>query len=471
MFKKKDEQITVVNDKKIFFVTYDNNKDLSVIDSHPINKFLSDSFKIKDINKDARSIVNSLLIVPDYWFGNNTYVFQSKKKSLVEAFIQRKLTSEYPDLPDIKDFFEYNFYETDLKENGLYVYFIQEPEAVLLHNRLAEFSFNPHRITTPALLWEQKLKKNMPDFQEGGNAFIHLLSSECFLYFFLRGQFLFSRSINLPSSEVDLSERITILSYEVTQSIHLFSQKTKADINRFFLLSSGEKDSQELSKSLGRDIEELSDKIVVPQAAVDIYKSIGPVSPFNAADLLPSAKCPGISYGPLKQEMAWKQVQNAGIIIGLIVFLLLSAESFFVWKSYRESVESKTKSAIMTQVDPKQIIQEYNDALELFISDAERVSIRETLLNIANSLPENILIEKIVLDVDTNPGVELKGIVMAPSPEEFRDLLSIFLSNLGKHIQGSRSLYINDIDFELDEKSAGEQEHNIYRIKFRFNLP
>jgi len=471
MFKKKDKQITVFNNKKIFFVTYDNNENLSVIDSHPIDKFLSDNFKIEDINEDARSKVNSLLIVPDYWFGNNTYVFQSKKKSLVEPFIQRKLTSEYPDLPDIKDFFEYNFYETDLKENGLYVYFLHEPEAILLHNRLAEFSLNPHRITTPALLWEQKLKKNMPDSQEGGKALVHLLSSECFLYFFLRGNFLFSRTINLSHSERGTSEKFIPLAYEISQSEYLFSQKAKANVEQFFLLSSGEKDSQELSKLLGKDIKDLSDKIVIPQTAVDIYESLGTVSPFNSDDLLPSAKYLSISYGPLKQEMAWKQVQHAGIIIGLILLLLLSVESFFVWESYRESIEWKTKSGIMTQVDPKQIIQEYNDALDLFISDTERVSIRETLLNIANSLPENILLEKIGLDVDTNPGVEIKGIVMASGPKEFRNLLSLFLSNLGKHIQGSRSLTIHDIDFEFDEKSAGEQGYNVYLMKFRFDLP
>ena len=202
MFKKKDKQITVFNNEEIFFVTYDNNKNLSVIDSHSTDKFLDDSFEIENIIEEARSKINSLLIVPDYWVGNNIYVFQSKNKSLVEEFIQRKLTSEYPDLPDIKYFFDYIFHETDQKEREIYVYFLQEPESFSLHKRLVEFDLIPRRITTPAFLWEQKLKKNIPDFHEGGKAFAHLLASECFLYFFLQGRFLFSRSIESVTTDI-----------------------------------------------------------------------------------------------------------------------------------------------------------------------------------------------------------------------------------------------------------------------------
>ena len=470
MFKKKDKQITVFNNEKIFFVTYDNNKNLSLIDSHSIDNFLSDSFKIEDINEEARSKVNSLLIVPDYWFGNNTYVFQSKQKSLVEEFIQRKLKSEHPDLPDIKNFFEYNFYATEQKERELYVYFLQEPESFSLHKKLVKFDLNPNCITTPALLWKQKLKKNIPDFHEGGTAFAHLLSSECFLYFFLQGRFLFSRSINLPASKVDLYDKLTTLTYEINQSIHLFSQKAKAGIDQVFLLSSGEKDSQELSKLLGRDIKELSSLDAGLKTVSKLPESLDFISPFSVADIGPSSKYPYLSHRSLKQELGWKPVQVAGMVIGLILILLLSAESFILWKEHKSVNPWISESSMMTEIDPQQLIQEYNEALDMFLEETERISIRENLIKIAKSLPDNVFIEKIVIDVDTNPSVNLKGVIRATEPGRFKYYLSLLLNRLHEHIQGSRSVRMQNVDLKLNEANGTELGYQNYSFEFKFNL-
>lgn len=470
MFKKKDKQITVFNNEKISFVIYDNNN-LSVIDSHSIDNFLSDSFKIKDINDEARSRINSLLIVPDYWFGNNTYVFQSKKKSLVEDFIKRKLTSEHSDLPYIKYFFDYISYETEQKEQKIYVYFLQEPEFFSLHKKLVEFELNPRRITTPALLWEQKLKKNIPDFHEGGKAFAHLLSSECFLYFFLQGRFLFSRSINLPASRDELSEKLTTLTYEINQSIHLFSQKAKADIDQFLLLSSSEKDSQELSKLIGRDIKELSSLDADLKAVTKLPESVDFISPFSVADIGHSSKYPYLSHRLLKQELDWKPVQVAGTVIGLILILLLSVESFILWKWHKSVNSWISESSMMAEIDPQQIIQEYNDALDMFIGETERISIKENLIKIVKSLPDNVFIEGIVIDVDTNPSVNLKGVIRATEPDRFKYYLSILLNRLHEHIQGSRSVRMQDVDFEVNEASETGLEYQNYSFKFKFNLP
>ncbi|MCG2755682.1 MAG: hypothetical protein L6247_09005 [Desulfobacteraceae bacterium] len=471
MFKKKDKQITIFNNGKIFFVTYDKNKNFSVIDSHSIDNFLSDSFKIEDINEDARYKINSLLIVPDYWFGNNTYVFQSKKKSLVEEFIKRKLTSEHSDLPYIKYFFDYISYETEQKEREIYVYFLQEPDSFSLHKKLVEFDINPRRITTPALLWEQKLKKNIPDFHEGGKAFAHLLSSECFLCFFLHGRFLFSRSINLPASRDNLSEKLTTLTYEINQSIYLFSQKAKADIDQFFLLSSGEKDSQELSKLLGRDIKELSSLDADLKAVPKLPESLDFISPFSVADIGPLSKYPYLSHRSLKQELDWKPVQVVGMVIGIILILLLSVESFILWKWHKSANPWIPESSMIADIDLQQIIQEYNDALDMFLKETERISIRENLVKIAKSLPDNVLIEEIAIDVDTNPSVNLKGVIRATEPDSFKYYLSLLLNRLHEHIQGSRSVRMQDVDFKLNEASGTGLEYQNYSFKLKFNLP
>ena len=97
-----------------------------------------------------------------------------------------------------------------------------------------------------------------PDFHEGGKGLIHPISSECFLYFFSQGHYLFSRNIAIPDPQHGQSDIFSILTYEINQSIYLFSQKAKAEIDQLYLVSSTKGDVLELSTILGRDVKELN---------------------------------------------------------------------------------------------------------------------------------------------------------------------------------------------------------------------
>ncbi|NQT09730.1 MAG: hypothetical protein HQ573_00965 [Desulfobacteraceae bacterium] len=107
----------------------------------------------------------------------------------------------------------------------------------------------------------------------------------------------------------------------------------------------------------------------------------------------------------------------------------------------------------------------------MFLKETERISIRENLVKIAKSLPDNVLIEEIAIDVDTNPSVNLKGVIRATEPDSFKYYLSLLLNRLHEHIQGSRSVRIQDVDFELDEASGTGLEYQNYSFKLKFNLP
>lgn len=469
--KKRKSLITIVNNEDLSFVIPDPPGEGRAFDSLALDQFLSVDMESHNVPEEVRRSINSLLIVPDYWFGNATFKFQSRKKSIIEAFIERKLRAEHPDLPDIKYFFGYIPYNTEQGEKELYVYFLQEPKFFQLYNQLVELNLSPHRITTPAFIWAQKLREVMPDFPNGGKAIIHMLPKECFLYFFFQGFFLFSRSIVFPNPQMESSEKLNTLTHEISQSFYLFSQKAKAGIDQIYMASSAKGDVHELSDMLGREVKELmGSRENQPKDAV-IARYISAVGRFRLSDLAPSKKFLSVLHQLQRKELEWKPVQTAGIAVGLILLLFFGAEGFFLWKLPQPSLVPMAKAGIMTGKDPKYTIQQYNEALDFLTRESERPSPQDVIVKVARSLPDNFQIKEMTIEEEGNPAVHIKGVVRASGPDKLRDSISYFLVSLKKYFQGTQSLGLQDIDFEVDKTNNTKQGYQTYLITFGFSLP
>ena len=273
MFKTKFFQktlLSVVNNNELFFIEFDKHGKVISVHDLSIDKFLAGDKDYEIIAEELKGKNNALLILPDYWSGNTSYLFQSKRVSLAKAFIERKLFADHPDLPDIKYFFDFTFSQAGGEDRKINVVYLQNTKAFQLYHKLNQYDLNPIRITCPALLWERKLINIIPNFDIGGTCLVHLLSSECFLYFFSRDRFLFSRLITLPdvpkksdeaSSELTLKseDRFNILTYEINQSLYLFSQKTKSEMGDIYMISSDEENNaQILSNNLGKEVLDLN---------------------------------------------------------------------------------------------------------------------------------------------------------------------------------------------------------------------
>ena len=470
MIKQRNTIITIVNNEDLSFVIPDPSGEVRTLNSLPLDQFLNDDMESDPVPEELSNRVNSLLIVPDYWFGNVIYKFQSRKKSIIEIFIERKLLAEHPDLPDIKCFFGYIPQQIDQGEKGLYVYFLQEPKSFQLYEQLVKFDLNPHCITTPAFVWGQKLREIIPDFHNGGKCLVHMLSKECLLYFFFRGFFLFSRSITFPDTQMESSEKLNTLTYEIDQSFHLFSQKAKAGIDQVYIAPSVQNDARELSDMLGREVKELEGSGENQQKPSVIGRHLGAAERFSLSDLSPSKKFLSVLHKLQRKELEWKAVQTTGIAVGLILLLLFGAESFFLWKSSQPSLFPTARAGIMAEADPRHTIQQYNEALDFLVLESARPSPQDTILKVAKSLPDNFLIKEMTVEVEGTPAVHIKGVVKASGPDKLKDSISFLLDNLKKHFQGARSLSLQNIDVELDKISSVKQEYQKYLVKFGFNL-
>jgi hypothetical protein len=317
------------------------------------------------------------------------------------------------------------------------------------------------------LIWQQKIKQEIPDFDNGGKGFVQLLPKVGLLYFFFEGNFLFSRRIPLAGAQSQSSDNYDAIAYELNQSLYLFSQKTKTEIDKLYLVSHEEECGHALSEVLGREIHDLNyiiNKSNTLQSSTTAAGAIGFLSP---SDILPGKNFLSLCHRVLKKELEWKPVQVAGVAVGLILLFLLGLETTVLHKWSQQIQQPRSNDSLSAEESHK--IQQYNEALDAILSELERRSPQKLLRKIAKSLPPNFRLQELVLETEDNPGVNLKGVIRADNPEHFKACLSTLIANVNENIQGRRAMTVSDIDFEVNQIQPGQGVQD-YFINFRLDL-
>ena len=464
IFKNRNKVFSIVDNEMLYFVEVDPRGGKKVVESLKLADLLNDDVDENVIPFSIRYRINKLLIVPDYWFGNFVHKFQSAKKSLADAFVERKLRSQFPLLPDVKYFFDCISYQRERKERWLYTYFLQDIQFYQLYKTLSRLNLAPHRITSPALIWGSKIRQKITDFNDGGKCLIELLPNIYHLYFFFEGNFLFSRSIPLADLAIDSSDNLKAISYELNQSLYLFSQRAKTEVNKLYLVSSETLAVDGLSEALGREINDLSFIFNGPQGTHTISESTDPIDSFVLFNFLLRNQFLFVSHKKLKIELEWRPIQSVGIAVAIILCILLGLESIFLHKWSYENRLSAINGEGAFPDRTKQKIRQYNEALDILIENAQRRSPKEVIVKIAESLPFEIRMQEIFLNTETDPAIDLKGVAKGLGSNRLKGSLSVLIANLNKNLQPRKALVMPDIDIEFDK------EKQSYFFKFRVEL-
>ncbi len=470
IFGKRSTPIVLVGNDEVYFVLQRGAGEGRILDPVPLERFMAGDVDLGELPPDFQRQNGPVMVVPDYWLGSTSFPFESKRKSLAETFIERKLRADFPETPEVGDFFEYFFHKTHQGESSVYVYFLREPMFFRVYESLAGWHLYPRRITTPAFLWESQLKDRIPNFREGGKAFVHILSTECFLYFFFEGHFLFSRQIMLPEFQEDSSDQQETLTYEISQSLYLFSQKAKAEIDRIYSVSFGHVDADGLSGRLGTEVEEVDGlEEVLTQDSTTIGLP-GLLSGLFLPDLSDGKTFLGIAHKQTEREQQWRPVQKVGIAVGLVLLLLLAGEGVMLWKWSRPVKMEHGSGSSAEAREAVTALRQYNEALELFLRESRRPSAAKAIIHLADALPEDVWIDRMVVETEPDPGIRFAGTVKASRPSQFRETLSAFLDGLNTHFQGAGSLGLQDIEVDTDDCKVVEGGRSC-AIALEFGLP
>ncbi len=464
MSRRKPTLISIAGEETVIFRMRAEDGRFQTLCSHPLEAFLEGG----ELPKVVSQSVNRLLVVPDYWVGSRFDAFQARKKSVIAAFIERKLKSEQPTLTEAADFYNYAIFDGQDHRRQLYTFYLQEAVAYRLYRRLAALGISPLRMTTPALLWQAKLADVADGFSRQGVGLIHLGEGDCFLYFYFKGQFLFSRTIQLPDTGGDASQVYDLLNFEINQSFYLYSQKTKSTVDALFMLASDPAAAPRLTELLGREVTELpgpplpsgipEDGMIPPECRI-----------FSVADVMRTDLL-AISYKPLKKEMYWRPVQWAGIAVGLLLVAFLAVESAYLYSlsasADRQMVALKSAGA----EPPERVLQNVSLALDEISQALQQPSGGGTVMRALMAMPDAVTMDKLSLDVSGTPHLTFSAVVHADNPDTFKKILRAFLERLNDRFDlKTGALLEQDVRISLD-RGEGHEKTPVYRIDFGLEL-
>lgn len=469
MTRRKSYLTTIAGEESISFLMLGRGGGSKTLASIPLETFIDAGPEAGDLPAEVLQSVNQLLVVPDYWVGNHFQEFQSRKKSVITTFIERKLQQDQPSLSDVSNFYNYAIVQREGQGQHLYTFYLHEIIAYQVYQQLKQLGLGPVRITTPALMWQASLTDIADGSSDQGVGFIHLVEADCFLYFYFMGQFLFSRHIQLQESDGDATDTYNLLNYEINQSFYLYSQKTKRSVEALYMLAADPSAADRLSELLGREVLGLPhpplENVTLADASV-----LPSCRGFSAKDL----QKPGdhyIYYKPFKNELAWLPVQWAGIAVGMLLAVLLTVEAGYLhvlsMGGERQIHQLKSKS----EEPPELVLEDISLSLDEITSDLARPSGSGTIMRTLLAMPEGVSVRKIALKVSESSRLTMDATITAEDPDAFKQTLTVFIDRLNRRFNlNPHALREKDVRIQLNRNQEDEKKP-IYLINFGFEIP
>ncbi len=401
----------------------------------------------------------TLLVVPDLWLKQEFFAFQSQKNALVNAFLERKLKAAYPHLPQINRFFTFSLKEPSTEERGVTVFFLQEQKAFLLNGFLARAKLRPQWITTPALLWAERLLKIERDFKNQGVLLVDLRQEQVFLYFFSRGEFLFSRRLALA----DGSGRWESLLFEINQSIYLYAQKAKSVLNKICVAGDIEALQKSLSGKLDIPIHRLEPEGNGTSLPRDLSFLEGVWSSSGIG--IPS-EVYSITDRTIRHELKWKPVQWCGILTAAVSIIAFSSVNLWLDSLLQDKL--RIQAALMEK--HSQPLAEIEQALDALTHRAGHTPTAHALMHLDAALPESMLIREVKINHETS-SMELSAAITADHIDRFRQSMKLFADNLSRQLDLNRAITIEDMAFQVDDLKVNNGGKTTYRISLKAIIP
>ncbi len=468
MFGKQYKTIIAVHNDDVYWVSGGAVNGMRSFFQVPLNQLLEDDASRPPLPEWLRGSHRTLCIIPDHWFGSQSFAFQSGKASLIEPFLERKLTAAFPGQQSIRHFFAYR-HVGDGAQRKLSAFFFQEDKSYQLYEALGKLNHTPQHITAPAFLWEDLLHRTTDDFGRQGILLVHLTGEECQLYFYFQGVYLFSRSVVVA----DAAGGLEALGYEINQSLYMFSQTAKSELDRIYIYCDSDQCRESLSDVLGReviDLKPLCDQ--EPSDTLDITQLAILSGWLKLSRLNSGAQFFSVMHRQVKQALDWRPVQWAGIVVGIVLLIGLIGEHVLL-RTMHDSARSDFRSLQQRVIIESSGtgLSEYPDTLEQVLSQARRSMLVDTVHRIPAGFPDQVQLNKLefAADNESSPSLTIAALVQARHADELQMILKRLMTELNGRFHNARALTLNDFDISLNRSGDGRTP-NRYQIEFTMEL-
>jgi hypothetical protein len=464
MFRSKYKGIIVAHNDAVNWIGYDRGSSLQTLQHLQLDQVLSGEVLAESIPKMMRGDNKTLCIIPDHWFESATYPFQSKKRSLIEPFLRRKLATSYPDKKTIQNFFDYRRIDTQNEKNLLSTHFLQDNNGLKMYSALKKMNLAPRQITAPGFLWESKLARMDIDFDREGTLLIHICDTTCLLYFYFNGTYLFSRNVFLAHSLDDMDSLI----FEINQSLYMFSQKTKSDLAHIYLLTEVSQHHEVISQGLSRDLIDITQPIQAsPSLELPDFPFLNGLLETN--DLVVPTRFFSVTHRHVKQLLEWRPVQWAGAVVGSLLALALVGECLFlntlIQREKAERVKIHQAMGKTTEMD----FSEYDGVLESVLERIEQPTCTDALYRILACLSPAVQIKSVEIGIGNQPELKLDAVVNAAGANEFKQTLAHMVENIRENFNSASTFSVRDINIRMESQVKIQPTYR-YRISLRLNL-
>jgi hypothetical protein len=463
MFAKKLKAIVVVHNDSVHWVTRGRSDHGPGTARLALDALLEDPEAAGRIPSAAKGNHQSLWIVPDHWFGMESYPFQSDKSSLIVPFLERKLGAAHPECKAIRQFFNYRRVPAAGGGHELLAYFPQDEKAYRLYDALDQAHLAPRYITTPAFLWVDRLSRLMPDFGQEGTLLVHMGAGECQLYFYFKGNYLFSRNVILS----DGPDRMEALTFEINQSLYMFSQKTKSELSRVYLMAATADGPEVFNQALGREIVDLA-PLLAGQATIELDEVPLLKGLLPEADAFTRPPFFSVTQRQAQRELAWEPVQYAGIAVGAALLLPLIGLNLLLGHMLRgdgEDHDNLRRQALSRAIS----LTEYQSAMAQVLQARQRPAYAETVRRVLASLPPGMRVEELGLTLEESPAVTLKATLPAQDAERLKATLMQLVSELKSRFELPADFSLGNIEIGMAPQEDRETAPQ-YRIALRLEL-
>lgn len=460
MWNKQVQGLLTVRHQELAWIPTRGPAQGSVVLRLPLEHVLADPSVVQSLPPSLRGNDKTVCIAADHWFGMEIFPFQSRKPSLIEPFLARKLSALHPEHPQIREFYTYECTHGADQAPQLISYFLNDEKAYALWAALAQVEQAPLRILTPGLLWQARLVEEDPDFSRRGTLLVHLVEGDGDLCFYAMGNYVFSRNVTLPEGP----ERLDVLTYEINQSLHLYAQRTKVELGRIYLRSDGKLTPSDFSAQLGREV------VALETSETDADSPWERVLPclrgmLRNHDLVKQHDGLGIFHRETRRTARWAPIQWYGIGLGSILVAGLACELNFLNHLLDEERDAK-RSLLRDASTESTRLAELDAAARQVLQLRDRPTCADTLTRLLASLPRQIRIRETALSLENSPVLSVNASVQVASAEQLEAVLQDFVSRMRSQARRFGAFSLSSINVQPDQTQPSPR----YLIAFRVPL-
>jgi hypothetical protein len=239
------------------------------------------------------------------------------------------------------------------------------------------------------------------------------------------------------------------LTFEINQSLYMFSQKTKSELNRFYLLSDVSSNLNSLSQTLGHDVIDIG-PLLTPSGTFEDDE----LSSLNGVfDLSLKGTFLSVSHRQIRRELEWEPVQWTGIFIGMLLLLLLVGENLILGRMFRAEADiTQDLYQKMHSLDGITLSDD-ESAVDRVLQTIEQPRAYDAVYRLLVSLPDGVRLKKMDLVLETPSEVSLTAFVSAMDTDRLKDILTQLTNQIRHHFKSAQGFSVNDIDVRKDSSN------------------